>query len=340
MKRLLPLLFLLTACATTPATKPTNIFKATGAPTYGAVDLFDTSFGVSPTGITRIARVGGVLEQSTDGAAYTALGGGGGTVTTDSTLVGNGSGGSPLGVNPIAARSPDWCGYVKNYFIQQTGLSPLVVECRCWDFTDTTFPPTGVQAQGFVVGGTGATAGFTNIGGGVIKATGPTSGAGFADWAPAGGGTGWTTIGNLQSKHWMVADRHSVGLTPVSASAVSLGVNSGSTFIGLGFAGAQSHTFYCRGTTACGTVATDTGVAFTVDATGATGYLSEVVGNFDLAHIGYNADLLGSSGAAPTNAEASSNAPNSQGQAYFYNEGAGSGQVIHYDNAAFCTEKQ
>lgn len=85
MKRLLSLIVAVTVgCATTGHhAQPARIFKSAANP-VGSIDFFDTSAGTAPTGITRLARVGGTLMQSADGSAYAVIGGGGGAPVTAS----------------------------------------------------------------------------------------------------------------------------------------------------------------------------------------------------------------------------------------------------------------
>jgi hypothetical protein len=49
---------------------------STGSRILTALDILESSAELSPVGTTRIRRKGGVLEQSTDGAAFASLGGG------------------------------------------------------------------------------------------------------------------------------------------------------------------------------------------------------------------------------------------------------------------------
>jgi hypothetical protein len=82
MKRIVAAAILLTliGCHRGPALGPKSFkgpqIKMAASAAASSVDLFDTSLPEAPTGITRIARVGGALMQSTDGAAYAAIGGG------------------------------------------------------------------------------------------------------------------------------------------------------------------------------------------------------------------------------------------------------------------------
>src|SRR6202142_3860634 len=67
-----------------------------------AIDLKSVPTLPIVKGDIRIVNNNGVLSTTTDGVTFSALGG---SVTTDATLTGNGTGGSPLGVtNP--AQSP------------------------------------------------------------------------------------------------------------------------------------------------------------------------------------------------------------------------------------------
>lgn len=78
MKKIAALLLIaVVGCATAPHSKPAHVFKDSGGPTYGQIDMMESAGRVAPVGITRITRKGGQLVQSTDGAAFAALGGGG-----------------------------------------------------------------------------------------------------------------------------------------------------------------------------------------------------------------------------------------------------------------------
>jgi hypothetical protein len=77
-------------------------------PQLGSVDLIEggAPAGLAPQGVTRLARIGGSLKQSTDGAAYSDIGGGSGTVVADGvTIDGDGSGGDPLAGIPSSASN-------------------------------------------------------------------------------------------------------------------------------------------------------------------------------------------------------------------------------------------
>lgn len=327
----------------------TSLGCSRGAPKYppghkvgisGLVGPIDIPFGVPPypqPGITRVAADNnGNLIQSIGGGSYGQIAG---AITTDSTLIGNGTGGSPLGVNPTAARSPGWDGYIETYYQQMTGDSPGQFSCYySQDFGNTSFPINGSTSLGFAPSGTGSSAAFANLPGGVVKCTAATTGAGQCDWNPASTGTKPTTLPNATLSHWATFYKILIGKAPNAASALSFGALFGSTYVGIGYSGAQTLWQYSRGTAPTNIVATTT--AINVDSTGATGpYQTLVVGNFDLIHVAGNPDLFGSSGAAPANFELVSNLPSSLGMPYVYNEtSSGNGDIYFIDAIKICAD--
>lgn len=210
----------------------------------------------------------------------------------------------------------DWFGAAQNAFAAATGLANFTfAKIYENDFADTNKPvPKDNAGQGFQVAGT-STAAYTNLPGGVIQAD--ASATGYADWT-SNGSTGWTTIPNIRTKRWMVAYRLAIGSTPAAASALSAGIYAGS-YIGIGYAGAAATWKVGRGATPIATQVLDTGIAIAVDATGATGYRSMAIGNFDLANWAYMPDLTAST--TPVTLEAVSNLPNATAQAYLRNAG-------------------
>jgi hypothetical protein len=267
---------------------------------------------------------------------YYPAAGGAGTVDTDTTLTGDGSSGDPLGVNPVAARAPDWFGYCKTLFQQYTGLSPIAWSSIYENDFATTSNGVGATnaGDGFQASGAGAVAVYTNLVGGVVKATG-SSGAGYCDWTSNTSAAGWQTIGNLRTKRWAVAYRISIGTTPAAASRITAGVFSSTNVIsGLGYSGAQANWQYCRG--AAPTNIADTGQPITVSAGGTTGYLTIIMGNFDLTNVSYIIDAVTS--VTLVTAEAVSNLANGGAQAYIWNEGTGASDVYHIDKALVMTE--
>lgn len=64
--------------------------------TVDFLEMIESAAGVSLPGYGRMRMNGGVLQQSIDGAAWAAFGGGGGTVTVGAGLSGDGSSGNPL----------------------------------------------------------------------------------------------------------------------------------------------------------------------------------------------------------------------------------------------------
>lgn len=266
-------------------------------------------------------------------------GGGSGTVTsvtsTGSTMTITNPTGPAVNVDisQAAARAPDWFGYMAVYFQQQTGLAPLAFSCMLEkDFADGNL--TAAQ-QGMQISGTGSAYTYSQTPSGAIKCAGPSSGSGYCDWANSPqGASSWPNIPNVRTKRWITAFRATVGKTPTSGSSVNFGLYAGSTYVGLGYVGAQTNWQYVRGSTPANI--TDTGSAISVDSTGGTGYRTMFVANLDLSHVTYNIDVLG--GAANVNVEAITNIPSSAAYPYVYNEGAGAGDIYYLDKVIVCVE--
>lgn len=232
----------------------------------------------------------------------------------------SGSGGSESG----------WFGYMRNLFQGQTGLSQLAWSPAIeFDFADGA---QNTAVRGFQLSGTGAAATQQALPGGVIKVTGPTA-AGYADWTNSGVGP-YATVSNARTKRWMVATRVAVGTAPASASKVCLGIlAAGGTFVGLGYVGAQTAWQYVRGSTPANIAST--GKTIAVDSTGATGYVSMLLANFDLTSVTYNVDVTG--GASQVAVEAVTNLPNGVVAPYFFNEGT-AGDIYFLDKVCMYGE--
>lgn len=257
---------------------------------------------------------------------------GGGTVTTDSTLTGAGTGASPLGINPVAARAPDSAGYFKAYFQQKTGLSPLLYASHFEDFLDGNRALTGSNGYGFQASGTGTNVAFAAGLTGVITMTGATSGAGFSDWSLAASGA-QVQIPNARTKRWLLAYRVACAHAPVAASRVSMGLFiGGATVMGIGYSSAATNWKYCRGS-GTPTELADTGTA--IDSTG-TVFIWMYLFN-DGTNVKYCVDVSGSG--VETTAEVSSNVPSSTAMPYLWNEGNGASDIIKFDAFAFCCER-
>lgn len=230
---------------------------------------------------------------------------------------GGGGGGGSSGFGP------GFFGAMRAYFQTFSGLGALQFNDSLYvsNFGNTGIAPTGSAGQGFVNGG-GGTAIFQNIQGGVIKVTGPNTTSGFSDWAPAGAGTNWQTIGNPQSpKLFMGAGRVSWARAPSALTKISFGFFSGGIFYGIGAIGATTVLQYVRGATPAAIVSSTKTIG--VDSTGllATNYIDFCLGCFDGLHIAANFDLQTSGLAAPQNLELVANLPNGLVAPYWYNEG-------------------
>lgn len=297
----------------------------------------DASVPVAPVGRARIVKRNGSIIASVDGGAYAPLAGG--SVTTDGvTIQGNGTGGSPIAAKPSAALTPDFAGYFKALFQQKTGLSPLLIMSYAEDYL--LQGDFAVSNYGAFAGGTGASTVYSvgGSGGGVIKLLGPSAGAGQADISNATRAAGpYVDVTNMRTKRWLIARRVASGQAPVAASAVSIGVISGATYIGLGYVGAVNTWQYVRG--AAGAIANilDTTKTITNEVPPAgTGFLWMYLYN-DGTNLRYCIDVVG--GAAEAIAEASTNIPASAGYPYLFNRGVGAADLIFDDAIVFCAER-
>lgn len=264
-------------------------------------------------------------------ASYGKLSGtgsGSSSVTTDPSLTGVGTPGSPLGVNPVSTLAPDFRGKCVNTFLQKSGLTPGQITVH--DEQDFTWFGLGVGSGGAgavtnSVGG--ATVAFSaTIGGGVVVLTGGTSGTSYADW-DRGGPSGFRTeYLPIKSRRWIQCYRVGTGTTPGANTNFGFGIYLAGVapyFIGIGAHGAQSvfnlvyGTANTTGAALTNVLATD--VAIVVDATGAT-YKTMYVANFDLVHLTINPDV--EAGHADIQADLISNlATDSVASGYIFNEG-------------------
>lgn len=224
-----------------------------------------------------------------------------------------------------------WQAYMENIFSSQTGMSDLQWSTVAFeDFGRSAFSASGIGAQ---TSGTGASAQYAStgsFGGGVLKLTSTSSGAGYADYDVAGT-SGFPCVTNMRTKRWMIGGRIASGTATAANDRVTFGLLGGSNIIGLGWSGAATNWQYCRG--AAPTNISDTGSA--IDTSG-NSFRTLLLANFDLTNVAYCIDVLG--GAAIVNVEAVSNLPANSFYQYMWNEGQGTSTVIILDKVIVCAE--
>ncbi len=223
--------------------------------------------------------------------------------------------------------TPSSTGYWQALFQQKTGLNPLSFWTYDLEFADGNRAAGSTNGYGTVVSGTGATAALAA--GGVMVLTGPSAGAGAADWSQAAAAN---QPSNARTKRWIAAYRLACGKAPGAASRVSAGVYVTTTMIGLGYGGADANWQYTRAVNNV-TDVVDTGTA--IDSSGSV-YVWNYLYN-DGTNVNYCIDAQG--GGLQAIAEASSNIPSAAGYFYLWNEGTGQADVIKLDTVVICCER-
>lgn len=177
-----------------------------------AIDLFDTSAPVAPTGITRIARVGGVLKQSTDGQAYAPIGSGGSAVTLD------------------------WIANILAFL--QTNVPTANFNSCMWksDFAGAALADDG-PAQTFRISGGGAASKVNTTTGGVWQLT--TGAGGQIAIEPLAGPT---QVANNRQNVWAIYARAKIITTPLSDTWLFIADLAGAFDIFIGVYGGASTT--------------------------------------------------------------------------------------------------
>ncbi len=268
-------------------------------------------------------RVGGAVGVPPANVKALSLDASGNTQILDST-----------GTASSACVPPDPIAYITSLFQTKTGLSPLAFSTFGNHFMATQFPVTGGAgsgSQGAQVGGTGATAAYNGaFSGGVIKLTGPSSGAGFADLQNGAGG--FNSISNPRTKRWMMAYRAAIGKAPSAASTINLGITDGTNYVGLGYTGAASVWAYQRG--ALPAIATTVNTAKAIDSSDSVFLWMYTYNNG--TNIVVNPDLVG--GAVETVGEAASAISATAARPYVWNEGTGAADIIELDALVLCVE--